>query len=604
MDILREFLSSRCKPYQPVNGDYAWELLTKKMDDLKERDRFTEASSAISRCIHMIHKASKDGKPPFAVLPNSDSLTACEAVIDDLKLLASDHLCRSDFVKGLTNTEITIPLLIIWKLHKAGILQISTYVFRKIEPGEENLVVDAILWLLSNAKDSNEYGDVAKDTFCSLLIASQSGTVNSELAAICASILKKCADDIVNLVMSPKEQCAITPVSPDLSYLTCSELWSCGSEAMEQFALAHLLHLLGEQYASNSGQTLIDAVVFQEKCLLNKASSSSFDSLIAALVSSLGTDKIINQLAVAVVRPAVNWKTIFLLVAVLLSKRPECCNDMKKLTDELIQVGLEGGRQNELAAGFLIARHCCICDSKSFGSYVVWFSSYFGINSATARNPVQFQSLLKLLTEIVPVESAENLRIHINKVPLAPTSCHSILHDYTVLARTRLADLNESSELTGLFANSTRDSVSGQDSKQGDIVRVLRHFQSTREIMKPVLEASVLRRLYFRNVFLADLLDISGTTDTSINLEDYGLSEEIRHDFILALKEMGKIPEKLFRVYLEKRSSQEISISSGNDKDTVKCVKSSEVNQPKKKKCLSKKQANGPKKSEIHDHLK
>lgn len=144
----------------------------------------------------------------------------------------------------------------------------------------------------------------------------------------------------------------------------------------------------------------------------------------------------------------------------------------------------------ELSAGFLIARQCCSCDSKNFGSYSLWFSSNFGINSVTARNTVQFQQLLQLLTEIVPVESAENLRVHINKVyfkllifknssnkkqlnmrisyvsfpmqvPLAPTSCHSILHDYTVLARTRLADLNESSELPGLFSDSSRDAVPG-----------------------------------------------------------------------------------------------------------------------------------------------
>lgn len=37
----------------------------------------------------------------------------------------------------------------------------------------------------------------------------------------------------------------------------------------------------------------------------------------------------IAQLGVAVVRPIVNWKIIFRLIAVLLSEKPECCDDLK-----------------------------------------------------------------------------------------------------------------------------------------------------------------------------------------------------------------------------------------------------------------------------------
>lgn len=86
------------------------------------------------------------------------------------------------------------------------------------------------------------------------------------------------------------------------------------------------------------------------------------------------------------------------------------------LTDELIQHGFEGGRRFELSAGILLARQCCSSDSKNFSTYSAWFSSHFGADSVTARNTVQFQSLLQLLTDIVPAESPDNLRVHINKV--------------------------------------------------------------------------------------------------------------------------------------------------------------------------------------------
>lgn len=167
--------------------------------------------------------------------------------------------------------------------------------------------------------------------------------------------------------------------------------------------------------------------------------------LLLQIIKALGVEKVINKLGAAVVGPNFSWKVIFLLVAALLSDSPDCCENLGskrhyvfslcglklltfmktflffffsflELIDELILHGLEGGRQTELSAGILLARQCCSCDSKNFGSYSIWFSSHFGPDSVTARNPIQFLSLLQLLTDIVPAESAEILRVHINKV--------------------------------------------------------------------------------------------------------------------------------------------------------------------------------------------
>ncbi|XP_034250114.1 Fanconi anemia group A protein homolog [Thrips palmi] len=596
MDDLSDFLTIRCKPRIPLDANDAWELLTQKLADLKERDStFPEVSSAdllVCRCVNTLHDASRNSKRPFAV-PSNDSLAACEAIIDDAKNLLSDNfLYKTDLAKALINIEVNIPLLLVWKLHNAEILQLSSYVCRKIGHGEEKLVSDAIIWFLSNSEDSPEYATVVKDTFASLLVASQSRSLNLQLATICASILKKCADDIVDLAMSLSlpEQCATSTSTEstieffDFSYLRSSDLWSCGGEAMEQFVCAHLLRLLGEQ-PSHFDQTLTGAVAMQEKCSLSSV-GHFFKDLLSLIVSGLGAEKILNQLGVAVVRPTVNWKIIFSLIAVLLSEKPECCDDLRKLTDELIQVGLEGGRQTELSAGFLIARQCCSCDSNNFGSYSLWFSENFGPNSTTAKNTVQFQSLLQLLTTIVPVESAENLRVHINKVPQAPMSCHSLLHDYAVLARTRLADLNESAELTGLFADSSRDAVSGLDSKQRDIVRVLQHFQGNKEIMKPVLEASVLRRSYYRNVFLVELMRLPGSAEKEFTPEDFGLNRETRHEFIMALNKMGKIPEKMFKAYKGNRSPEGKGQRSNAESKEARKETKSDTDQPKKRKSL------------------
>lgn len=75
--------------------------------------------------------------------------------------------------------------------------------------------------------------------------------------------------------------------------------------------------------------------------------------------------------------------------------------------------------------------------------------------------------------------------------------------------------------------------------------------------MKPVLEASIFRRSYYRNIFLVELLRLPGSSEEVFNPEDFNLDSEIRHAFISALKLMGKIPGKLFKAYTEQKSLKE-----------------------------------------------
>lgn len=65
---------------------------------------------------------------------------------------------------------------------------------------------DAILWLLCNSEELQENAEVAKDTFASLLIASQSRQLNLPLATLCASILKKCANNVSRSFMFLSKQ--------------------------------------------------------------------------------------------------------------------------------------------------------------------------------------------------------------------------------------------------------------------------------------------------------------------------------------------------------------------------------------------------------------
>jgi hypothetical protein len=68
----------------------------------------------------------------------------------------------------------------------------------------------------------------------------------------------------------------------------------------------------------------------------------------------------------------------------------------------------------------------------------------FGSSTSPANNKKAFSLLVKFLTDIVPFESANNLRVHILKPPFIPAKCNLVYSDYTILAKTKLADLNVS----------------------------------------------------------------------------------------------------------------------------------------------------------------
>lgn len=118
-------------------------------------------------------------------------------------------------------------------------------------------------------------------------------------------------------------------------------------------------------------------------------------------------------------------------------------------------------------------------------------------------------------------------------------------------------------------------------------MRVLLHFQNTSEVIKPVLEAEVLRRRYYRNVFLVELLGLPGSAEKVFNPEEFDLNSKTRHEFILALNSMGKIPDKLFKAYIEKQSHQGTKLGTNNErsesKETIKRTKG-QVDRLKKKK--------------------
>ncbi|XP_049775827.1 uncharacterized protein LOC126163007 isoform X5 [Schistocerca cancellata] len=261
-------------------------------------------------------------------------------------------------------------------------------------------------------------------------------------------------------------------------------------------------------------------------------SLSKFLSAIAKVMNLKDSVAVVNE---AILDVKVNWQILLLFVSSLCKDVDLAPDKIKGLVLDTILRSFSETSKYLLGAGLVIARQCCALRCKHFTSYAEWFGQTFGSEAAqvtpsTTSQPA-FEFLMGFLGEIIPVEPAYCLRVHINKVPLSPPNCKILLADYIQLAKSRLSELNEVPTI-GLFGF--------EMSTDQEIAYVLSSFEETGEVMQTVLNAAVFRSRHFEAEFLPRLL----TPRVLPHPPD------VRCRFIDQLRSKGKIPSTIYKKYL------------------------------------------------------
>ncbi|XP_020616861.1 Fanconi anemia group A protein-like [Orbicella faveolata] len=139
----------------------------------------------------------------------------------------------------------------------------------------------------------------------------------------------------------------------------------------------------------------------------------------------------------------------------------------------------------------------------------------FGDQGSTKlNNKRSVQLFVKFLSDLVPYEPAEYLKVHIIKAPLVPSKLREHVTDYVSLAKTRLMDLQEPVELMAMYGDSSGTSgmdVKSDHTKQveqasADVEKVLESYEKSGKVPSTVMEASIFRKPYFIGRFLPALL--------------------------------------------------------------------------------------------------
>ncbi|KAK5868019.1 hypothetical protein PBY51_012466 [Eleginops maclovinus] len=318
----------------------------------------------------------------------------------------------------------------------------------------------------------------------------------------------------------------------------------CGVSASVETLQRFFTHSLTQTLTYKPRLTVSDAISLQNEWTFAKA-SRLLTTLFRKLAVMFSVQQLLGHLQQVLETNEVNWKHVLCFLSTLLVYNPGAQRSLTELLSRLLSSAFEGYDLENMITLFLLARQGALEGAAIFPSYSNWFKMSFGGGSgyhASSKKSLVF--LLKFLSDLVPFEPPQYLKVHVLQPPYVPLKHRSLLMEYVSLAKTRLADLKECVEDMGLYedvSGAGGASLQPQCQAVQDVEKAVSLFESTGRISATVMEASIFRRPYFLTRFLPALL-------TSRTLP---VKADTRMSFIEALKKVDKIPAAQFSSYVE-----------------------------------------------------
>ncbi|KAM9375887.1 LOW QUALITY PROTEIN: Fanconi anemia group A protein [Pholidichthys leucotaenia] len=315
----------------------------------------------------------------------------------------------------------------------------------------------------------------------------------------------------------------------------------CGVRVLAETLESFFMHSLTQSLTYKPRLTVSDAITLQNEWTFAKA-SRLLTCLYRKLAVIFTVEQLLRHLEQVLEMHEVNWKHVLCFLSTLLVYHQSAQPCLKELLSKLLSSAFEGYDLENMITAFLLARQGALEGPGIFPSYSDWFKMSFGGGScyhANSKKSLVF--LLKFLSDLVPYEPPQYLKVHILHPPYVPVKHRSLLMEYVSLAKTRLADLKESVEDMGLYEDVSGAASSVQYQAAQDVEKAVCLFDSTGRISATVMEASIFRRPYFLTRFLPALLIprvLPVKADAQMSL-------------IEALKKADKIPAAQYSSYVE-----------------------------------------------------
>nr|XP_023413784.1 Fanconi anemia group A protein isoform X1 [Loxodonta africana] len=474
-------------------------------------------------------------------------------------LLANSMFCRLSFCQELWKVQNCLVLEAVWRLHTQNIVSLRELLERHSDTQALVAWLCRSLGRLCEQKDGpSPSADVARAVLADFvrIFVLRGFQENSDLKRnveqeklpqVAAAVLQSLLTASLEALAAGEQESAVPgPAQCWLSVFSghtyCSAI---ATETLKKF----FSHTLMQTLTHNPMLKVSDAIQMQREWTFART-SPLLTSLYRRLFSMLTPEELLGRLQEVLDMHEVNWRHVLSCVSTLVVCLPDVQQLIRGWVARLVARAFESFDSESLVPAFLIVRQAALEGPTMFPPYADWFKATFGsARGPHGRSKKALVFLFTFLSDLVPFEPPQYLKVHMLHPPLVPERLRPLLTDYITLARTRLADLKVSIEDMGLYEDLSLASGATEHGSQAlqDVEKALEVFVHTGKIPVAVMEASVFRRPYYLSHFLPALLTPRVLPKTP----------DPRVAFIESLKRADKIPLSLYSDYRQACSTAE-----------------------------------------------
>ncbi|XP_023965905.3 Fanconi anemia group A protein isoform X1 [Chrysemys picta bellii] len=503
--------------------------------------------------IDQICKTSRESNQ--AALLNLEQRKKLSCLLQTVKdLLVHNAFCCLLFCQELWKMQNPPVLEVVWHLHRGNIVSLGELL-------ESNSDTPAVVkWLCSSlcllckqtdhsSLDMELSGHMLSDFVIMFLQNGFQQTSDlgkkvefQKIPHICYAVLQKMLTWVLDAVANEKQEDSskLLAVKCWLNIFTVTMYKSTNfPESLQQF----FIHTLTEILTYNPLLKASDAIHMQREWSFART-CPLLTTLYRKLFVAFSAEKLMCHLQQILETHEVNWQHVLSCFSTLVVCQTEAEQLVKDLLSSLLIKAFENYDMENMITAFLIARQAALEGPAVFMPYAEWFKVSFGNASGYHGNSKKaLVFLFEFMSELVPFEAPQYLKVHIMHPPFVPTKYRPFLLEYIALAKTRLADLKVAIEDMGLYEDlsSTKDAVQPQSQALEDVEKAIQIFENTGKIPTSVMEASIFRRPYYVSHFIPALLMPRVLPEIP----------DSRIVFIDSLKRADKIPPNLYSRYIQ-----------------------------------------------------
>ncbi|XP_018594777.2 Fanconi anemia group A protein isoform X3 [Scleropages formosus] len=452
--------------------------------------------------------------------------------------------CR-ELWKALEN-----PLLeVVWHFHLGRILTVE-YILESEEGAESWLVTElrSLCGGTTEEQGQKEDKEVQKQILTgvvSVLVRAafqkpqDPGSAQRNISQQCCFVLDDMLSCVLDSLHKTQDQQAGTVIAE--CWVQVLDSMSCDVTMSDDVLGCFFTHSLTYILTYRPQFKVSHAIAMQSEWCFAKT-SRLLTALYRKLSILLSMEKLLSHLQQVLETDEVNWQHVLSFLSTLLVYYPQAQRSLIELLSRLLSSAFEGYDLENMITSFLLARQGALEGPAVFPSYSEWFKMSFGSASGyhgNSKKSIVF--LLKFLSDLVPFDPPQYLKVHILYPPYVPVKHRTLLQEYVSLAKTRLADLKVSVDGMGLYEDLSGAAAPVQCQAKQDVDKAVSLFESTGKISTAVMEASIFRRPYFLSRFLPVLL-----TPRALPAKP-----DIRMAFIESLRKAEKIPSALYSNYIQ-----------------------------------------------------